>query len=97
MAESKIKELQEEIEAAQGRLHYVSSKVSYSTIKLDVYQTVIPEDEPEYHIKSFSDKAVEGLFFGWDILQNLFLGLFYIWPLLGLGILIYIYFKWVRK
>ncbi|MDH7444868.1 DUF4349 domain-containing protein [Aquimarina sp. 2201CG14-23] len=97
LAEDKLRELQEEIEAAQGRLNYMSNKVSYSTIQLDIYETVVPKDEPQKYVKSFTDKATDGLSFGWNLLQNLFLILFYVWPLLLLGTVVFIYFKWIRK
>ncbi|WP_378178074.1 DUF4349 domain-containing protein [Aquimarina sp. SS2-1] len=97
LTEDKLRQLQEEIEAAQGRLSYISNKVSYSTIQLDLYETVVPKDTPKEYVKSFTDKATDGLFFGWNLLQHLFLVLFYIWPLLFFGVLVYIYFKWLRK
>jgi hypothetical protein len=95
--EEKLNQLQEEIESAQGRLRYLSNKVSYSTIQVDVYQTVIPKEEPAGYHPHFLDKAKEGLFFGWSIIENLTLLLFYIWPLLLLGTVIFVYFKWIRK
>ncbi|SEM01537.1 protein of unknown function [Aquimarina amphilecti] len=97
LAEDKLRELQEEIEAAQGKLKYMSNKISFSTIQLDMYETVSPKDEPEKYVESFIDRAKDGLSFGWNLLQHLFLVLFYVWPLLLLGVLILIYFKWIRK
>ncbi|MBG6131157.1 hypothetical protein IWQ47_002627 [Aquimarina sp. EL_43] len=95
--EEKLSLLQEEIESAQGRLKYLSNKVSYSTIQVDVYQTIIPKDEPVGYKPHFLDKAKQGLSFGWSIIENLTLLLFYIWPLLVLGSVIFVYFKWIRK
>ena len=97
MTEEKLSLLQEEIESAQGRLKYLSNKVSYSTVQVDVYQTIIPKDEPAGYQPHFLDKAKQGLFFGWSIIENLTLLLFYIWPLLVLGMVIFVYFKWIRK
>ncbi|WP_074409061.1 DUF4349 domain-containing protein [Aquimarina megaterium] len=95
--EEKLSLLQEEIESAQGRLKYLSNKVSYSTVQVDVYQTIIPKDEPVGYEPHFLDKAKQGLSFGWSIIENLTLLLFYIWPLLVLGGVIFVYFKWVKK
>ncbi|PKV52725.1 uncharacterized protein DUF4349 [Aquimarina sp. MAR_2010_214] len=95
--EEKLSLLQEEIEAAQGRLKYLSNKVSYSTVQVDVYQTIIPKDEPAEYQPHFLDKAKQGLSFGWSIIENLTLLLFYIWPFIILGIVIFVYFKWIRK
>ncbi|TPN81386.1 DUF4349 domain-containing protein [Aquimarina algicola] len=97
LAEDKLGDLQEEIESSQGRLKYLSNKVAYSTIQMNVYETVIPEEEPESYTPNFLDKATKGLKFGWSIIENLTLSLFYIWPLILLGIMIFIYFKWIRK
>ncbi|WP_438425305.1 DUF4349 domain-containing protein [Aquimarina macrocephali] len=97
MAEEKLSLLQEEIESAQGRLKYLSNKVSYSTVQVDVYQTIVPKEEPMAYQPHFLDKAKQGLSFGWSIIENLTLLLFYIWPLLVLGGVIFVYFKWVKK
>lgn len=97
MTEEKLSLLQEEIESAQGRLKYLSNKVSYSTVQVDVYQTIIPKDEPAGYQPHFLDKAKQGLSFGWSIIENLTLLLLYIWPLLVLGSVIFVYFKWIRK
>ncbi|WP_103071054.1 DUF4349 domain-containing protein [Aquimarina sediminis] len=96
-AEEKLSQLQEEIESAQGRLKYLSNRVSYSTIQVDMYQTIIPKEEPVGYKPGFLDKAEEGLSFGWSVIENLTLLLFYIWPLLILGVAIFVYFKWIRK
>ncbi|WP_106792505.1 DUF4349 domain-containing protein [Aquimarina sp. Aq78] len=95
--EEKLSLLQEEIESAQGRLKYLSNKVSYSTVQVDVYQTIIPKKEPAEYQPRFLDKAKQGLSFGWSIIENLTLLLFYIWPLLVLGGVIFVYFEWVKK
>ena len=95
--EEKLSKLQEEIESAQGRLKYISNKVSYSTIQVDMYQTIIPKEEPAMYEPHFLDKAKNGLSFGWGIIENLTLALFYIWPLLLLAVIVFVYFKWIRK
>lgn len=97
MTEEKLSKLQEEIEAAQGRLKYLGNKVTYSTIQLDIYEAVIPKEQPQGYTLGFLDKAKKGLSFGWSIVEFLTLSLFYIWPLLILGILVFVYFKWSRK
>ncbi len=96
-AEEKLSKLQEEIESAQGRLNYLSNRVSFSTIQVDIYETIIPKEEPLRYQPGFLDKAKQGLSFGWAVIENITLLLFYIWPLLILGILIFVYFKWIKK
>ncbi len=95
--EDKLKQLQEEIEAAQGRLNYISARVVYSTIQLDMYEVVVPKEEPEHYTPGFLDRAQVGLSFGWSLIEHVALMLFYIWPFIILGILVLVYFKWIRK
>ncbi len=97
LTEEKLKEIQEEIEVAQGRLNYLSNKVTYSTIQFDVYENVVPKEEPIVYSPGFLDKAEEGIVFGWSVLEYLVLIVFYIWPLIVLGILSIIYFNWFKK
>ncbi|AXT62869.1 DUF4349 domain-containing protein [Aquimarina sp. AD10] len=97
LAEDKLNELQEEIESAQARLNYLGNKVSYSTIQLDMYETVIPKKEPETYEPGFFDNAQEGLSFGWSLIKGLILIVFYIWPLIVLGLIILVYFRIIRN
>ncbi len=96
-AEDKLKNLQEEIESAQGRLNYLSNKVAYSTIQVDMYEVVVPKEEPALYEPGFLDKAKNGWSFGWSLVENSTLLLFYIWPFLIFGALIFVYFKWIKK
>jgi len=85
--EEKLRRLQEEIEAAQGRLKYLSNKVAYSTLQVDLYEEVEYKEEPKSYTKSFTDKAGNGFTFGWNLIESIIIGLIHIWPLL-LGALI---------
>nr|WP_321233628.1 DUF4349 domain-containing protein [uncultured Psychroserpens sp.] len=88
--EEKLRIIQEEIESAQGRLKYLSNKVSYSTIQIDLYETVSYTEEPESYSKTFISKSKEGLSFGWAIIEHFIIGLFYAWPLVILGVVLFI-------
>lgn len=83
--EEKLRIIQEEIEASQGKLKYLSNKVAYSTIQIDLYETVDYKEEPETYAKSFWSKSKEGLIFGWELIEAIVLGIIYIWPLLLIG------------
>ncbi len=96
LAEEKLRVLQEEIEASQGRLKFLSNKVALSTIQLDLYETVEHRDKPDSYAQSFTSKMKDSLAFGWKLVQNLFLGVLYIWPLV-LGVLGLIFFLKYRK
>jgi len=96
-AEEKIRVLQEEIEAAEGKLRYMSSKVSFSTIQVNMYESVVPKDAPETYEPGFFDKAGDGLGFGWSLIENIGLAFIYLWPLLLLASLLVLLFKWWKK
>ncbi|TXG35271.1 DUF4349 domain-containing protein [Seonamhaeicola maritimus] len=91
--EDKIRIIQEEIEAAQGRLKYLSNKVSFSTIQIDLYETVDYKEEPVTYNKTFWTKSKNALSFGWELIENLLLGILHIWPLIITGTLLIIYIR----
>ncbi|WP_299276483.1 DUF4349 domain-containing protein [uncultured Psychroserpens sp.] len=91
--EDKLRIIQEEIESAQGRLKYLTNKVSYSTIQIDLYETVAYKEEPESYSKTFLAKGKEGLSSGWNIIETLILGLIYIWPLTLIGMVLVVVFR----
>ena len=86
--EEKLRIIQEEIEAAQGKLKYLTSKVAYSTIQIDLYETVDHKDKPETYAQTFWSKSKNGFSFGWDLIQQIAIGIIYIWPLLFIGFII---------
>ncbi len=79
--EDKLRVIQEEIESAQGRLNYLTSKVAYSTLQIDLYEAVNFKAEPMVYNKSVWSKTKEGLVFGWGLIEAIFVGIIYIWPL----------------
>lgn len=91
--EEKLRIIQEEIESAQGRLKYLTNKVAYSTIQIDLYQEVEYKEEPVSYKKTFWDKTMESLSFGWEMIQGLVLAILHIWPLTILGILLFVWLK----
>lgn len=98
LTEDKLRVIQEEIEAAQGRLKYLNDKVSYSTIHVDLYETVEYKEQPESYTKTFIDKAKNGFSNGWSIVEAIVLGLITIWPFLLMGGLFwFIVRRYVKK
>ncbi len=79
--QQEINGLQEEIEAAAGRIAYLNTQSAYSTINLTYYEPLKgftnPEAEP-----GFFAKALESFKTGADVIKTLTLGLISIWPLL---------------
>ncbi|ELR72854.1 hypothetical protein C900_00815 [Fulvivirga imtechensis AK7] len=94
--ENELRVIREEIEAKEGRLKYLESQVTMSTIHLTAYQDV-------YHVerapaKSFLLKIGDGLSGGWDLLKNIVVGLAYIWPIWIVGgLLTFMAVKRIRR
>jgi len=93
LTEDKIRIIQEEIESAQGRLKYLTSKVAYSTIQIDLYETVEYVDEPTSYKKTFGDKSKNGFSYGWNMVESIVLFLIHVWPLLLVGILLIVFLR----
>ncbi len=96
-AEEQIRILQEEIEAKEGRLRYLQSKVSLSTIHLEIYQHVRFQESPDVFEKPYFVEAKQGFLNGWSMLLGISLLLVNIWPLFILGIVIFWKRKWIKK
>lgn len=92
-AEDKIRVIQEEIEAAEGRLKYLSNQVSLSTINLTIYQRVEHQFQPDTYHESFGSRMLNSLKGGWNLLQGLVLFFINIWPL----VILFGLFFWQRK
>lgn len=92
-AEEKIRILQEEIEVAEGRLRYMTTNVSYSTIQIDVYETIPETDDSRDEKPSFWEEIKDSLRFGLSLIEGVVLFLLHIWPItiiaLTLGVSIF--------
>lgn len=89
--EDRIRVIQEEIEAKEGRLKYLKNQVGYSTINLTIYKQ---QDRPVYE-ESYFSKIGDAFAGGWDLIKELFIGMIMIWPILI--ILILIIWWWRRR
>jgi len=87
--EEKLGHIQEEIEAAQGRMKYLTNKVTFSTIELNIYETVDYKEQPDTFKRTFLSKIKEGFSFGWNLIQQILLAIIYIWPLLIIGAVVF--------
>lgn len=89
--EKQIGELRSEIESIEGRLKYLESKVSLSTLTMTFYQTIPNETE-------FGNKFMNGFKNGWDNLIWFFVFLTNVWPFVLIGIgLIFGIRKWRKR
>jgi hypothetical protein len=91
--EEKLRVIQEEIEATQGRLNYLTNKVSLSTIQVNLYETVTYKDEPESYTQTFFSKIKNGFSASWDIIEGILIGIVTIWPLILIAIGLFVFFR----
>jgi len=96
-AEEAIRRITEEIEAKEGRLRYLKDQVSFSTISLTIYQTVVFERAPDKYEKSYADDMADSFGNGWRFISLLFLGIINIWPLILGGMIVLIWLKFRKK
>jgi hypothetical protein len=80
--------IREEIESKEGRLKFLESQVSYSTINLYIYQ----KSEKVY--RGYGYKLVEGLEGGWKGILAFIIALSYAWPIL---IIIFALIWYIRR
>jgi len=93
--QSEINGIQEDIEAASGRIEYLSHSSLYSTINLTFQQilnpTIIDPAKP-----SFSTKFAKAFKDGWSWIQELSIILVSLWPLLLAVFSVYIFYRRTR-
>ena len=75
-----INDIQEQIEAAGGRINYLSHAATFSTIQLTFYQ-VLNEQAKEIRDPGFGDKVLTALKNGGEWIGELFILLLNLWPL----------------
>ena len=91
--QKEINGIQEEIESVAGRLNYLQHASSMSTIQFTYMQVldakaVLPKEE------KFLDKLGSSFAYGWGWMQELFLGITSLWPiLLGVTVTVLLYRK----
>ncbi len=88
--EKQIGQLRSEIESIEGRLNYLKSKISLSTLTITFYQSIPNETE-------FGNKFKNGFKSGWNNLIWFFVFLTNIWPFILIGILLIFGIKKWRK
>jgi hypothetical protein len=91
-AEQKIGELHEEIEATISRINYLRDQVGYSTINLEFYQTITQEVKAGDEV-TFGMKFRDALIFGWQGIVTCLLALTYIWPLIIIGLSVFLFVR----
>ena len=80
-AEEKIRTVTEEIEAQEGRLRYLKDQVALSTLTLALYQTQEYRQTGAAYERGFWSRIGSAFVFGWELIQELVLGLISVWPI----------------
>ncbi|CAM3340110.1 DUF4349 domain-containing protein [Aequorivita lipolytica] len=75
--ERELSNIREEIEAKQGRLQYLQSQVSMSTVNIEFYKTTAETGITQ----SYGQKMKNAFQGGWNGISVFFLGILYLWPL----------------
>ena len=77
--------IREEIESKQGRLKYLQSQVSMSTLHIDFYEMIEGNKAPSQTYASRLWRAAKGGFTG---IGNFLIGVVYLWPFILIGIFV---------
>lgn len=89
--ESQLSNVRADIESMEGRLKYLTNRVSYGTLNISFYETIGTDF-------GFASKFVMALSKGWDNLLTFLIGVVYAWPfVLLLIVAIYFFNKWKKK
>ena len=92
--ERELSTIREDIEAKQGRLEYLQSQVSYSTLNINFYKEISNTGITV----SYGTKIVNALKSGWFGISSVFLGILTLWPLLIIGLVIAIIIRrWLKS
>jgi len=90
--QSEINSIQEEIEAATGRINYLGHSAVFSTITLTCYQVLNSSAKQETE-PSLGAKIGQAFKTGWSWIADLLVGLISIWPLFIAAFLLIIVYK----
>ena len=92
--ERELSTIREDIEAKQGRLEYLQSQVSYSTLNINFYKEISNTGITV----SYGTKIVNSLKSGWFGISSVFLGILTLWPLLIIGLVVAIIIRrWLKS
>lgn len=91
--ERELSKIREEIEARQGRLQYLQSQVSESTISIYFYKTIADRGVTV----SYGRKVINAFKNGWSNISEFLLGLLHVWPFIILVVVGVIMIRRWRK
>lgn len=96
--EEHIRRMEEEIEAAEGKLRLLNNQTAYSTLNLNISRENEYASEVSSSRSNFGRHFRDALSTGWTIIVKLTLALVTLWPLLlATAIVLFIVFRKRRK
>ncbi|WP_370899709.1 DUF4349 domain-containing protein [Chryseobacterium gossypii] len=91
-----IRELEDEIDVAEGKLRFIDDRVNHSTLNLTLYREKIRSSATSKI--GFGNRFADSLTEGWNSFVSFFLGLISLWPfLLIIPFIIFVWKKWKRR
>ncbi|UTX48694.1 DUF4349 domain-containing protein [Chryseobacterium sp. MA9] len=94
--QEKIRELEDEIDVAEGRLRFIDDRVNYSTLNLNLYKEKVRSSATSKI--GFGSRFIDSLTEGWNSFVSFLLGMVSLWPLfLLIPVIIVLWRKWKSK
>ncbi|MGK6341566.1 DUF4349 domain-containing protein [Chryseobacterium sp. DT-3] len=88
-----IRELEDEIDVAEGRLRFIDDRVNYSTLNLSLYKEKVRSSATSKI--GFGSRFADSVTEGWNSFMSFLLGIISLWPfLLFIPIIIFLWRKW---
>lgn len=93
--QEQIRQLQEEIDSKEALLRNLTNEINYSTLTVDLFEY---QANLSMGSNSFFAKVKTSLEFGWNLIQNIALGIIGIWPVwIVVGLVVVIIRNFRRK
>ena len=88
--EKELNTVRQDIESKEGRLKYLSNRVSWSTLDINIYKL---QAESAHVSVSYFSKIWTAIKSGWNGLLHFFIGLLHIWPFILIFIFLFIFVR----
>lgn len=94
--QEKIRELEDEIDIAEGRLRFIDDRVNYSTLNLNLYKEKVRSSATSKI--GFGSRFIDSLTEGWNSFVSFLMGMVSLWPFfLTIPIVVFFWRKWKSK
>lgn len=88
-----IRELEDEIDVAEGSLRFIDDRVNYSTLNLNLYKEKVRSSTTSKI--GFGSRFIDSLTEGWNSFVSFLLGMVSLWPFfLLIPVIIFLWRKW---